>query len=231
LRFGVLSVRKVFEKIQDRAKGIDAAGSRSLQIYVNELCWREFYFQVLWHKPEVLEHEYSEAYRSLPWERDPSNFERWCHGQTGFPIVDAGMRELLKTGFMHNRVRMITAMFLTKDLHLDWRMGEQWFMQRLIDGEIASNNGGWQWSAGTGTDAAPYFRIQNPWTQSLRFDPNGEYIKRWIPDLRDVPAPRLHVAPSPGIRLVREYPLPMLEHSKERDVALSTYKAHLALSR
>ncbi len=231
LRFGVLSIRKVFEKINERAKNIDATGGRSLQIYVNELCWREFYFQVLWNKPEVLEHEYSEAYRGLPWDHNPANFERWCKGETGFPIVDAGMRQLLKTGLMHNRVRMIVAMFLTKDLHLDWRQGEQWFMQRLIDGEIASNNGGWQWSAGTGTDAAPYFRIQNPWTQGLRFDLKGEYIKHWVPELRDVPAPKLHVAPTPGLRLVREYPLPMLDHAKERDAALSKYKAHLAQSR
>jgi deoxyribodipyrimidine photo-lyase len=132
---------------------------------------------------------------------------------------------------MHNRVRMITAMFLTKDLHQDWRAGERWFMQRLLDGEIASNNGGWQWSAGTGTDAAPYFRIQNPWTQSERFDPAALYIKRWVPELRDVPAPRLHQPPAPGLRLHPQYPLPMLEHGTERLASLQIYKEHLSKSR
>jgi deoxyribodipyrimidine photo-lyase len=227
LRFGVLSIRETFDQVQQRLRGATSAQRRSLQIFVNELCWREFYYQVLWFKPEVLEYEYSEAYRGLPWADNPEAFDKWCEGKTGFPIVDAGMRQLRATGFMHNRVRMIVAMFLTKDLHLDWRRGEQWFMQRLLDGEIAANNGGWQWSAGTGTDAAPYFRIQNPWTQSSRFDTAAEYIKRWVPELAAVPAARLHQPPTPGIRLSPEYPLPMVDHAKERDVALASYKAHL----
>jgi deoxyribodipyrimidine photo-lyase len=231
LRFGLLSIRKIYARLQERSQSLNETQARSLQVYINELCWREFYFQVLWHKPEVLELEYSEDYRGMPWKNDPAAFERWCAGQTGFPIVDAGMRQLRQTGFMHNRVRMITAMFFTKDMHLDWRMGEQWFMQRLLDGEIASNNGGWQWSSGTGTDAAPYFRIQNPWTQGLRFDAAGEYIKRWVPELKAVPAPRLHQPPSPGMRLVRDYPLPMLDHAQERDNALKKYKLHLESSR
>lgn len=227
LRFGILSIRQVFAQVQERMKGATSEQRRSAQIFVNELCWREFYHQVLWFKPEVLLYEYSEAYRGLPWVQDPASFSKWCEGQTGFPIVDAGMRQLRQTGFMHNRVRMIVAMFLTKDLHLDWRMGEQWFMQQLLDGEIAANNGGWQWSAGTGTDAAPYFRIQNPWTQSSRFDPEGNYIKSWLPELAGMPAARLHQPPAPGMRMVPGYPLPMLDHSKERDIALATYKAHL----
>lgn len=226
LRFGLLSIRKVFARLQERAKEVNR-GSRSLQIFINELCWREFYFQVLWHKPEVLEWEYAEAYRGMPWKTDRSDFERWCQGQTGFPIVDAGMRQLNATGFMHNRVRMIVAMFLTKDLHQDWRRGEQWFMQRLLDGEIASNNGGWQWSSGTGTDAAPYFRIQNPWTQSLRFDLGAKYIKQWLPELKDIPPAMLHKPPAPGMKLVKEYPLPMVDHATERDAALKAYKEHL----
>lgn len=227
LRFGTISIRQVFARVQERLKGATSEQRRSAQIFVNELCWREFYHQVLWFKPEVLSYEYGEAYRGLPWLQDPDSFAKWCEGQTGFPIVDAGMRQLRKTGFMHNRVRMIVAMFLTKDLHLDWRMGEQWFMQQLLDGEIAANNGGWQWSAGTGTDAAPYFRIQNPWTQSSRFDVEAEYIKRWVPELAGVPSARLHQPPAPGMRMVPGYPLPMLDHAKERDIALSTYKAHL----
>jgi deoxyribodipyrimidine photo-lyase len=231
LRYGTLSIRDVFAQVEARAQRANAEQLRSLHVFQTELCWREFYFQVLWFHPEVLESEYSEAYRGLPWIRDEANFQKWCHGQTGFPIVDAGMRQLLRTGFMHNRVRMIVAMFLTKDLHMDWRQGERWFLQHLLDGEIASNNGGWQWSAGTGTDAAPYFRIQNPWTQGLRFDEAGEYIKRWVPELRPVPAAQLHRPPSPGLRLVPSYPLPLVDHGRERDIALDTYKSHLKKSR
>jgi deoxyribodipyrimidine photo-lyase len=227
LRFGLLSIRGIYARLMECAKGLKPPQARSLQVYINELCWREFYFQVLWNKPEVLEHEYSESYRGMPWKHDAEAFERWCQGHTGFPIVDAGMRQLRQTGFMHNRVRMIVAMFLTKDLHLDWRAGEQWFMQRLLDGEIASNNGGWQWSSGTGTDAAPYFRIQNPWTQGLRFDAAGAYIKRWVPELQPVPAAKLHQPPTPGLRLANAYPLPMVDHSTERHIALTHYKLHL----
>ena len=231
LRFGLISIRTIYKAVYERMQALPLAQRQSLQVFINELCWREFYFQTLWKCPEVLEQEFTPAFRSMPWLHNPEAFERWTTGQTGFPIVDAGMRQLFATGYMHNRVRMITAMFLTKDLHLDWRQGEQWFMQHLIDGEIASNNGGWQWSAGTGTDAAPYFRIQNPWTQSLRYDPDARYIKRWIPELEHVPAERLHKAPAPGLRLVKAYPLPMLDHAAERDIALTTYKEHLARSR
>jgi deoxyribodipyrimidine photo-lyase len=227
LRFGTLSIREIFARVEARARTANAEQRRSLQVFQTELCWREFYFQVLWFHPEVLELEYTEAYRGLPWNRDEAALEKWQQGRTGFPIVDAGMRQLLQTGFLHNRVRMIVAMFLTKDLHLDWREGEQWFMRNLLDGEIASNNGGWQWSAGTGTDAAPYFRIQNPWTQGLRFDAEGEYIKRWVPELRSVPAAQLHKPPAPGLRLVPAYPLPMVDHARERDIALDTYRRHL----
>jgi deoxyribodipyrimidine photo-lyase len=228
LRFGLLSIREIFAALEVGARGAKADEARSAQVYINELCWREFYFQVLWNKPEVLDLEYSPAYRGMPWSHDTAAFDLWSAGQTGFPIVDAGMRQLFQTGFMHNRVRMIVAMFLTKDLHLDWRMGERWFMQRLLDGEIASNNGGWQWSAGTGTDAAPYFRIQNPWTQSLRFDATGTYIKRWVPELAHLPAALLHKPPTPGLRLAANYPLPMVDHARERDIALFTYKRHLS---
>ena len=227
LRFGLISIRTVYREAEKRFEKTTVQERRSIQTFLNELCWREFYFQVLWHAPHVLEHEFSEPFRGLPWERHPEHFEKWGLGQTGFPIVDAGMRELLATGFMHNRVRMIVAMFLTKDLHLDWRQGEQWFMQHLLDGEIASNNGGWQWSAGTGTDAAPYFRIQNPWTQSERFDPEALYIRRWIPELANVPAQRLHSPPAPGLRLAPGYSLPMLDHARERERALAIYKTHL----
>lgn len=227
LRFGLLSIRSVYREATDRMPAATLEQRRSLQTFINELCWREFYFQVLWRWPHVLEHEFSEPFRGMPWVSDPHAFKQWTAGQTGFPIVDAGMRQLSQTGFMHNRVRMIVAMFLTKDLHIDWREGERWFMQHLLDGEIASNNGGWQWSAGTGTDAAPYFRIQNPWTQTERYDPEAAYIKRWIPEVAAVPAKRLTTPPTPGIRLAPNYPLPILDHSRERDAALAAYKQHL----
>lgn len=224
LRYGTLSIREIYAKCEAVAEKATAAQRRSVQVFINELIWREFYMQVLWHWPEVLDHEFQEDYCGLKWARGGKALERWREGQTGFPIVDAGMRQLAATGFMHNRVRMIVAMFLTKDLHLDWREGEQWFMQRLVDGEIASNNGGWQWSASTGTDAAPYFRIQNPWAQTKRFDPHGAYIKRWVPELRDVPARELCEPPATGEALAKGYPLPMVDHSQERDVALEMYR-------
>ncbi|MGB8168413.1 MAG: deoxyribodipyrimidine photo-lyase [Chthoniobacteraceae bacterium] len=224
LRHGTLSIREVYAKCEVVAANATATQRRSVQVFINELIWREFYLQVLWHWPEVLDHEFKEEYRGMNWRNEGNAFDRWCAGQTGFPIVDAGMRQLAATGFMHNRVRMIVAMFLTKDLHLDWREGERWFMQRLVDGEIASNNGGWQWSASTGTDAAPYFRIQNPWSQTVRFDPEGAYIKQWVPELRDVPGRKLGEPPTPGLVLARGYPLPMVDHSRERDIALDMYR-------
>jgi len=225
LRFGLLSFRALYSRCIALARETPARERRGIETFINELVWREFYFQILHHAPEVLELEFNTKLRGLPWHDAPEAFERWCAGETGFPIVDAAMRQLLATGFMHNRTRMITAMFLTKDLHLDWRLGEQWFMQRLVDGEIASNNGGWQWSAGTGADAAPYFRIQNPWSQSARFDPEGAYIRQWIPELRDLPAERLHTAPAPGLRIHPRYPLPMVDHAREREVTLALFRA------
>lgn len=224
LRYGTLSIREIYAKCGAAAEKGTVAQRRSVQVFINELIWREFYMQVLWHWPEVLDDEFQEDYRDLKWARNGNAFDRWRAGQTGFPIVDAGMRQLAATGFIHNRVRMIVAMFLTKDLHLDWREGERWFMHRLVDGEIASNNGGWQWSASTGTDAAPYFRIQNPWAQTARFDPEGAYIKRWVPELQDVPAKKLCESPAPGLTLARGYPLPMVDHSREREVALEMYR-------
>jgi deoxyribodipyrimidine photo-lyase len=228
LRWGTVSIREVFRRVQERMQGATVDQQRNAQVFIAELCWREFYFQTLWFHPEVLEVEFQEQFRGMPWETDEDRFNRWCEGRTGFPIVDAGMRELRATGFVHNRVRMIVAMFLTKDLHLDWRMGERWFQKRLLDGEIASNNGGWQWSAGTGTDAAPYFRIQNPWTQTGRYDPEGLYIRRWVPELAEVLPRRLAEAPTGGLRLHPDYPLPMLDHARERDRAMDHYKGHLA---
>ncbi len=224
LRHGLLSIRELYHRAKAATEGADAAGRDNVWKFVSELVWREFYFQILWHFPEVLEHEFNRKYRGMAWDQDEAKYRAWCEGRTGFPIVDAAMRQLNATGYMHNRSRMITAMFLTKDLHLDWRLGEQYFMQRLIDGEIASNNGGWQWSAGTGADAAPYFRIQNPWSQTKRFDAAGVYIKRWVPELSDVPA-RYFLEPPAGDRpLAAGYPRPMVDHGTERDETLRRFK-------
>ncbi|CAN5811845.1 deoxyribodipyrimidine photo-lyase [soil metagenome] len=224
LRHGLLSIRKVFAACSERLKELGAAERSSAEKYIGELIWREFYQGILWHYPEVLEEEFNPKFRGMKWPGKEEHLSHWQQGETGFPIVDAAMRELNQTGFMHNRCRMITAMFLTKDLHLDWRLGESYFMQKLVDGEIASNNGGWQWSAGTGADAAPYFRIQNPWSQAARFDPDGEYIKRWVPELRDVSPEKLARQPAPGERLAKGYPAPMVDHAVARQKTLELYK-------
>lgn len=223
LRYGLLSIRELFQKCEEAAGALPAAGRASAQKYLGELIWREFYMQVLWHFPDVLEHEFNPVFRGMPWPGKEEHLKRWREGETGFPLVDAAMRQLNQTGFMHNRARMIVAMFLTKDLHLDWRLGESYFMQQLTDGEIASNNGGWQWSAGTGADAAPYFRIQNPWTQTKRYDSEGEYVRRWVPELRDVATEKFFAPPGDGKPLARGYPAPIVDHSAAREETLKLY--------
>jgi deoxyribodipyrimidine photo-lyase len=228
LRHGLISIRTVYAECVKAKADADSAGRASIDIFIKELAWREFYFAILHHFPGVLDEEFSADWRGLPWEGAGDLFERWKNGMTGFPIVDAGMRELKNSGFMHNRVRMITAMFLTKDLHCDWKLGESWFMQQLVDGEIASNNGGWQWSAGTGADAAPYFRIQNPWSQTLKFDNAGSYIKRWVPELAKTHPSRFLEAPKDGRPIAPDYPLPCVDHKTERERTLAIFKKHRA---
>ncbi len=178
LRFGTVSIRHLVNRAWNLSDK-----------WVNELIWREFYMYILWHFPHVTERSFKPAYDRLKWLNNEMDFNRWCEGKTGYPIVDAGMRELNETGFMHNRLRMITAMFLTKYLLIDWRWGEAYFAEKLLDFELASNNGGWQWSAGTGVDAAPYFRIFNMDEQTKRFDPKQIYIKKWIPELETTSYP------------------------------------------
>ncbi len=232
LRWGLLSIRELYHAVRTRADEGEADTRNSMEKFTGELAWRDFNMQVLYHFPNVLDEEYTPGMRGLPWRRaseHPEIFARWCEGRTGFPIVDAGMRQMAATGFMHNRLRMITSMFLTKDLRIHWRDGESFFMQKLVDGEIASNNGGWQWSAGTGADAAPFFRIQNPWTQSEKFDPQGDYIHEWVPELRGVPFGRLHVPLAlAGLRLENDYPPSMVDHAAERDRTLEMFRRHRA---
>jgi deoxyribodipyrimidine photo-lyase len=226
LRYGLVSIRTVYAACLKAHATADSPGKAGIDVFIKELAWREFYLAILHHFPNVLDEEFNPDWRGLPWDEPGNNFELWKEGRTGFPIVDAGMRELLATGFMHNRVRMITAMFLTKDLHIDWKQGESWFMQNLVDGEIASNNGGWQWSAGTGADAAPYFRIQNPWSQTARYDPDGIYIRKWVPELANTDPARFLQPPNNGLPIAKGYPLPCVDHTAERLRTLEIFKRH-----
>jgi deoxyribodipyrimidine photo-lyase len=191
--------------------------------YVKELAWREFYYHILYHRPDVESGAFLERYRDLQWENREDWFEAWKAGRTGYPIVDAGMRQLRETGWMHNRVRMIAASFLTKDLLIDWRWGERYFMQTLLDGDLAPNNGGWQWAASTGCDPQPYFRIFNPQLQGETFDTDGEYVRRWVPELRNVPTKHVH-APH-DCPEARGYAKPIVDHAVQKAKALALFQA------
>jgi len=233
LKFGTLGIRRTVAEVNAAADAGGPALRESSSKYVAELRWRDFFAHVLWHFPHVERGAFRPAYDALAWSGTDAWFDAWREGRTGYPIVDAGMRELLATGSMHNRVRMVVASFLTKDLLLDWRRGESHFMKHLVDGDLASNNGGWQWAAGTGTDAAPWFRIFNPVTQGLRFDPDGAYVKRWVPELAALPPALVHApweAPpltlaSCGVTLGEDYPFPVVDHAVQRDRALAMYRA------
>ena len=189
--------------------------------FVKELVWREFYYHILWHNPQVEQTSFLPKYQNLPWENNLEWFEKWKAGQTGFPIVDAAMRQLKKTGWMHNRCRMIVASFLTKDLAIDWRWGERYFMEQLLDGDLASNNGGWQWAASTGCDPQPYFRVFNPQLQSEKFDPTGAYISQFVDELSHLAGTKAIHAPPSG---KAKYPLPIVDHKLRRVKALEMFK-------
>lgn len=226
---GVLSARACFEAAREANGGVAALDGDGAASWMNELVWREFYKHVLVGFPRVCrDRPFQAKTRKIEWSHDDEHFEAWCEGRTGFPIVDAGMRQLEATGWMHNRLRMIVAMFLTKDLFIDWRRGEAWFERHLVDLDFASNNGGWQWSASTGTDAQPYFRVFNPFSQSKRYDPEGAFIKDWVPELGSVPAPALHdpkklaeVRPM----LAPAYPERIVDRSGTRDRVVEAFKA------
>lgn len=224
LRFGMLSPRQVYQTALAAKRSATAEQGDSIDIWISELAWREFYVQILYHFPHVLKASFRPEYERVEYRHAPDEFAAWQQGQTGYPIVDAGMRQLATTGWMHNRARMIVASFLTKDLLTYWRDGETYFMRHLIDGDPAANNGGWQWSAGTGTDAQPYFRIFNPVSQSMKFDPHGDYIRRWIPELRDVPDELIH-QPWKMDAPPRDYPPPIVEHQFARERTLRAFKA------
>lgn len=227
LRFGTVNVRTALERLgRARAAAGDDAGRRGCDVWQTELIWREFYAQVLANHPHVAEGAFRREYDALAWEGRDEWFEAWCAGQTGYPVVDAAMRCLNATGWMHNRLRMIVAMFLTKDLLVSWRRGERYFMQRLVDGDLAANNGGWQWSAGTGTDAAPYFRIFNPVSQGEKFDPGGVFVRRWVPELAGVPDTWVHRPwDDPGRRAGGAYPVRIVDHGVQRERCLRMFKA------
>jgi deoxyribodipyrimidine photo-lyase len=199
LRFGTVSIRELVR-----------VALKNNEVWLNELIWRDFYHMILWHFPQVQHSAFKPAYDRIKWLNDPDDFGKWCEGKTGYPIVDAGMRELNTTGFMHNRVRMVVASFLTKHLLIDWRWGEAYFADKLLDFDLAANNGGWQWAAGCGCDAAPYFRVFNPQLQTEKFDPEMEYIRKWVPEVD-----------------TDRYPKPIVEHKFARARVLKTYKVAL----
>lgn len=223
LNIGILSIRQCMQALfQDGYFQIEDVGQ---QTWLDELLWREFYLQTLFDFPRVSKHQpFKQNTNKIQWRNAPEDLAAWQQGQTGIPIVDAGMRQMLATGWMHNRVRMITAMLLCKNLLIDWRLGEAWFMQHLIDGDLAANNGGWQWCASTGMDAVPYFRIFNPVSQSLKFDPNGDYIRQWVPELAHLDAKSIHepYAKNPDLEL--DYPKPIVDLRASRVRAIEAFK-------
>ncbi|MCG3175249.1 MAG: Deoxyribodipyrimidine photo-lyase [Candidatus Omnitrophica bacterium] len=234
LHWGDIGPRQVWHAVLAASVNGGRAGAmgKGAETYLKELCWREFAYHVLYHQPRTVDVSLREEFEHVAWSKDRSALKRWQSGRTGYPIVDAGLRELWVTGWMHNRVRMIVGSFLTKDLLIPWRKGAEWFWDTLVDADLASNTFGWQWVAGCGADAAPYFRIFNPVLQSERFDPQGEYLRRWLPELARLGTPWIHrpweappeVLRAAGVRLGEEYPLPMVDHAEARERTLEAFK-------
>ena len=230
LRFGTVSIRQLAREARERAQ----AGSRGAEVWLGELIWRDFYHQVLHHHPHVVGHAYRPEYDRIHWEKGKhaeALFQAWCEGRTGYPLVDAAMRQINQTGYMHNRLRMVVASFLTKDLGIDWRRGEAYFALHLNDFDLAANNGGWQWASSSGCDAQPYFRIFNPVSQSRKFDPSGKFIRRYVPEIARLPDDAIH-APwearpvdrlAAGLVLGRDYPEPVVAHDEARARTLERY--------
>ena len=231
LRFGTVSIRQL-------AAAAWQQGGRGAHTWLSELIWRDFYHQILWHRPDVAAgHAFKRQYDALPWPNPVGHFEAWCEARTGYPLVDAAMRQLNQTGYMHNRLRMVAASFLTKDLLVDWRLGERYFVDKLIDFDLAANSGGWQWAASVGCDAQPWFRIFNPVTQSERFDAKGQFIRRYLPELAKVPDQYIHapwMMPAAlqqrvGCIIGRDIPAPLVDHADQRAQALALFKTATTL--
>ncbi|WP_110687712.1 deoxyribodipyrimidine photo-lyase [Salinicola aestuarinus] len=224
LSTGMISYRQCCQAVMANNGGHLADGDAGLTSWVNELVWREFYQHIAFGFPRVvIGRPFQLETENLKWHQNDEAFDAWCKGKTGYPLVDAAMRQLIATGWMHNRLRMVTAMFLSKHLLIDWRRGEQFFLDHLVDGDFASNNGGWQWAASTGTDASPYFRIFNPTTQSQRFDPDGAFIAEWVPELAELPSKSRH-QPSDNERRSTGYPQAIVDHKRARERALEAFK-------
>ena len=227
LRFGTVSVRELAAMAWARQQ----AGSEGARVWLSELVWRDFYFQILFHHPHAVNAAFKPAYDRIEWRNDPAQYAAWCEGRTGYPLVDAAMRQINETGYMHNRLRMVVASFLTKDLGIDWRWGERYFADHLNDFDLAANNGGWQWAASSGCDAQPYFRIFNPVSQSEKFDANGDFIRRYVPELAALSARDIHApwkAPAAllqaaGVSLGVTYPAPIVRHDLARAETLERY--------
>jgi deoxyribodipyrimidine photo-lyase len=228
----MLSTRQAMAKaVSAIVAAPDAQSRKGAEAWLNELIWREFYLSIQYHFPETETSSFRTNLRDIAWENDEAAFAAWQEGQTGYPVVDAAMRQLAQTGWMHNRARMIVASFLVKDLLIDWRWGEQWFMRHLVDGDAAANNGGWQWTAGTGTDAAPYFRIFHPVLQGRKHDPEGAFVRRWLPELGRVPNAYIHTPwemplaaqQQAGCIVGRDYPAPIVDHTWARERSLEIY--------
>ena len=229
LRFGTIGIRTVTERVERaREAAPDEDARESVEEFRDQLAWREFYTQVLWDRPDVVHRNYREFTEPIAWREDPAGLQAWKDGETGYPLVDAGMRQLRREAWMHNRVRMVVASFLTKDLLIDWRAGYDWFRERLVDHDPANDSGGWQWAASTGTDAQPYFRIFNPTSQCERHDPEGEYVREYVPELADAPTRIIHewpgIEPAERREHAPEYPDPIVDHAERREAALAMFR-------
>ncbi len=233
LRFGAVSVRQCYRAAMNAREVVERVAQRDgIDTWIGELIWRDFYYQIMFNFPRVMTGPFQKKYKSLKWNYNPEYLAAWQQGRTGYPIIDAGMRQLNHESWMHNRLRMITASFLTKHLLLNWQEGEGYFWEKLVDGDPAANNGGWQWSASTGTDAQPYFRVFSPAAQSQKFDPEGIYIKRFVPELAKVPAKYIHepwtmplsLQEHLGVVIGKNYPAPVVDHKTAREKAIATFK-------
>ena len=231
LHFGEISPRRVWHAVKHRTQS--GSLSKGAETYLKELVWREFSYHLLFHFPTLPEKPFRPEYAAYPWSRSKKNLEAWQRGQTGYPVVDAGMRELWHTGWMHNRVRMIVASFLVKHLRIPWQDGEEWFWDTLVDADLANNAASWQWVAGSGADAAPYFRIFNPMKQGTDYDPDGAYVRRWVPEIAKLPDKHLHapweapedILKEAGVELGKTYPHPLVDHGEARKAAMAGYEA------